>query len=133
MGMVCIGRHQQQLGGVGSAAGDHHHASPEGFHLSKVVHNHFGDGGARRIGVQLDDLRVGQQRDVRVLERRADTDDFRVGFGMNEARKSVAVGATHASAVGHILLVKHNAARRVEWMITGPRQVIGQFLNARLV
>jgi hypothetical protein len=49
-----------------------------------VVYDHFADRSSGRIGVELDDLRVGQQRNVRVLERRADTDDFRVGFGVDE-------------------------------------------------
>ena len=60
-------------------------------------------------------------------------EDFRVGFGMDEAGKPVAVHATHAGAERHVLLVEHDAAGRVKRMIAGPRQVVGQLLDARLV
>ena len=88
---------------------------------------------ARRVGLQPDGLGVGQQRDVRVLERRAHAEHLGVGLRVHQAREAVAGRAAHARAVGHVALVQHDAARRVERLVPGRREVVGELLDARLV
>ena len=64
----------------------------------------------------------GQQRDVRVLERRPHADHLRVRLRVHEAREAVAGRAAYARAVGHVRLVEQDAARRVERMVARPRR-----------
>ncbi len=50
-----------------------------------------------------------------------------------DAGEAVAVGAAHARAVRHVRLVEHDAARRVERVVAGGGEVVGELLDARLV
>ena len=52
---------------------------------------------------------------------------------MQRAREAVAVRAAHTDAVRQVRLVDQDAARRVERVIAGRGQVIGELLDARLV
>jgi hypothetical protein len=54
-------------------------------------------------------------------------------FGVHEAREAVAGRAAHARAAGHVALVEHHAAGRVERVVPGRLEVVGQLLDARLV
>ena len=74
-----------------------------------------------------------QQGDVRMLERRAHADHLGVGLGVEDAGEAVAVGAAHARAVGRVRLVEEDPARRMERVVAGARQVVGELLDARLV
>ena len=76
---------------------------------------------------------VSQQRDVRVLERRPHGQHLGVGLGVHEAREAVAGGAADAGAVGHVGLVQHDSAGRVEGLVTRGGEVVGELLDARLV
>ena len=48
------------------------------------------------VRLEPDDLRVRQQRDVRVLERRPHAEHLGVGLRVHEAREAVAGGAADA-------------------------------------
>ena len=96
-------------------------------------HHHAGDGRARVVGLQAQGLRVGEQGDVGVLERRAHAEDLGVGLGVHQAREAVARRAAHARAVGHVVLGEHHAAGRVERLVPGRLEVVGELLDARLV
>ena len=89
-GVLVVGRLEQQLGRVRGAAGDDDDVAPIGLLLAVVLDDNFGHGSAGRVGVELDGLRVGQQRDVGMLQRRPHADDFGVGLGVHQARKAVA-------------------------------------------
>ena len=88
---------------------------------------------AGRVGLQPDRLRVGQQRHVRVFQRRPHAEHLGVGLGVHQAREAVARPATHARAQVRRGLVEHHPARRVERMQPGRRQVVGELLDPRLV
>ena len=88
VGVPVVGRRQEQLGGVGGPARHDHHIRGEPQALASVIDFHFGDGGAGGIGVQPQDRRVGQHRDVRVLQRRADAMDLGVGLGVQAGKGS---------------------------------------------
>ena len=60
------------------------------------------------VGLQPHHGRVGQQRDVRVLERGPDAEHLGVGLGVHEAGEAVADPAANARAVGHVRLVEHD-------------------------
>jgi len=48
---------------------------------------------------------------------------------VHEAREAVAGRAAHARAAGHVALVEHHAAGRVERVEARTRQVIGELVN----
>ena len=80
----------------------------------------FDDARAGVVGLEPHDLRVRQQRDVRVLERGPNADHLGIGLRVHHAREAVAVRAAHARAVRHVRLVEHDPARRVERMVPRP-------------
>ena len=82
---------------------------------------------------QLERLGVAQQRHVGKFEGGAHGHDFRVGFGVHQARKAVAGLAADAGAVRHVLLVQHHGAGSREGVVARRRQIVGQLLDARLV
>ena len=98
-----------------------------------AVDGDLGHGAAGRVGVKRHGLGVGQQRDVRVLERRADRQHLGVRLCVNQAREAVAGRAADAVAVGHVGLVQHHPARGVERVVPRGREVVGELLDARLV
>ena len=61
------------------------------------------------VGLQPGDVGVGQQRHVRVPQRRLDADDLGVGLGLDEAGEAVAGGAADAGALLRRGLVEHDA------------------------
>ena len=66
-------------------------------------------------------------------ERGADTVDLGVGLGVQRAREAVAEPAAHARAVGPVRFVEHHAARRVERVVAGGGEVVGELLDPGLV
>ena len=105
---------EQQLGAVGSAAGDDDDVALERLGVATALDLDSGHGRARVIAVQPDGVGAGEQGDVRMLERRSDGDHLGVGLGVHDAREAVAVVTPHAFAVGHVALVEEDPARRVE-------------------
>ncbi len=93
----------------------------------------LGDGRTGAVRPQPHRLCVRQQRDAGVLERRAHGRHLGVGLGVDEAREAVARGAADAPAERRALLVQHHAARGVERVVPGRRQVVRQPLHPRLV
>ena len=93
----------------------------------------LGDGRARVVRLEPRDLRVRQQRDVRVLERRPHAEHLGVGLRVHHAREAVAVLHTDAGAVRRVRLVEQDPARRVERVVAGRREVVGELLDPRLV
>ena len=72
-------------------------------------------------------------RDVRVLEGRPDTEHLGIGLRLDEAREAVAGLAADALAVRPVVLEQPNAAGRMERVVAGALEVVGQLLDARLV
>ncbi len=101
--------------------------------LALVLDDDLAHGRARGVRLELDGHRVREECHVRVLERRADTQHLGVGLGMHEAREAVAGRAADARAVGHVALVEHDPAGRVERLVAGVGELIGELLDARLV
>ena len=99
-----------------------------------VVDGDLGHGGARRrwcrsatASAFVSSVTFG------VLERRPHGEHLGVGLGVHEAREAVAGGAADAGAVGHVGLVEHDSAGRVERVVPGGGKVVGELLDARLV
>ena len=92
-----------------------------------------GDRRAARVGLEPDGPRVREQRHVRVLERRPHAEHLGVGLGVHDAREAVAGRAAHAAAERHGSLVEHDAARRVERLEAGGREIVRELLDPRLV
>ena len=92
-------------------------------------------GHRRAVGarLELDHLRVRQQLDVLVLERRPHAEHVRVRLAVHRAREAVAVHAADAGAVGQVRLVQADAARRVERVVAGRLEVVRELLDPRLV
>ena len=132
--VLVVGRAEQQLGRVRRAAGDD---DDVGAVASRAAPSrsttHLGDRGPGRVGAQRHGRGVGQQRDVGVLERGSHAQHLGVGLGVHQAREAVAGRAAHARAVGHVRLVEHHAAGRVEGVQAGRGEVVGELLDARLV
>ena len=131
--MFVVGGHQQQPRRVGRAAGNDDDVAGKFLALAVALDDDFGDFISARAGFQFLNLRVGQQRHVRIFQRRPDRDDFGVRLGVNETGKSVAGVAANAAAVRRVRFIEQNAGRRERRMIAGALQIVGQFLDARLV
>ena len=127
------GRGEQQLGGVGRSARDDDDVRAVGLADTVAVDGDLRHGRAARVGVERHGLRVRQQRDVGVLERRAHRQHLRVGLGVNQAREAVAGGAADAVAVRHVGLVQHHPAGGVEGLVSGGGEVVRELLDPRLV
>ena len=84
------GRGQQQLRRVGRPAGDHHDVCGVGLALAVAVDRDLGHGAAARIGVERHRPGVSDQRDVRVLERRANREHLGIRLRVHETREAVA-------------------------------------------
>src|SRR5262249_48834145 len=98
-----------------------------------VVDYHLGDRRTRPVRLEFDGLCIRQQRDVWMLERGPNAEDFGVGFGLDHTGESVTGRAADASAVGHVALVEHDAARRVERVVAGGGELVRELLNAWFV
>src|SRR6185312_2250413 len=68
-----------------------------------------------------------------MLERGPHPEYIRVRLAVHGAGEAVAVLAAHASAVRQVRLVQADAARRVEGVVAGGGQVVGELRDARLV
>ena len=68
-----------------------------------------------------------------MLERGTHSQDLGIRLRLDEAGKSIAILAAHALAVGHIRLVEHDAAGRVERMVACAFEVVGELLDTRFV
>jgi hypothetical protein len=104
-----------------------------GFRCPVALDDDTRDRCAGRVRLELDRLRVRQQRDVVVLERRSHAQDLRVGLGVHRTRKPVAVAAAHTRAVGHVRLVEQDSAGGVEGVVACVGQLVGELLDPRLV
>src|SRR5215468_2796759 len=94
------------------------------------------DAAAGGLGLKTLDERIGEERDVRVLENRLDADDLRIRLAVDQARITVESIATDAGAGVQwlaVLFVEQHAERQREWMMALPLQGIMEFLDARLV
>ena len=110
-----VGRgREQQPGAVRGAAGDDHEVALERLALTVMQDLDAGDGGAVPVGLQAHRLRVGEQRHVRVLDRRPYRDHLGVRLRVHKAREAVAVIAPHALAERHVGLVEQDPAGGVE-------------------
>ena len=122
--MLVVRRVEQQLRGVRRTARDDDDVAGDPLLAAVPLDDDLGDGRAGVVRVQLDHLRVRQQRDVRVLERRPHAEHLGVGLGVHQAGEAVAVRAAHARAVRHVRLVEHDAARRVERVVAGRGELV---------
>ena len=124
VGVLFVRRGEQKLGAVGRAAGEHHDVSGERLRLAVDGHLHLGDPPAGAVGVQLQRLTVGQQRDVRVCERRPHADHLRVALGVDQTRETVTVVAAHARAERHVPFVQADSTRRVKRVQASRRKIV---------
>jgi hypothetical protein len=131
--VLVAGGSEQQLGRVGRPAGNSDDVRGVRFPLSCTVQHDLGHRLTACIGVEGDRLRVCQQGDVRVLERRPDGDHLGIRLRMDQAGEAVAVLTADAATVRHVLLVEQNAAGRVEGSVAGRDEIVGELLDARLV
>jgi hypothetical protein len=131
---VLVGRgREQQPGAVRGAAGDDHEVAVERLVLTVAPGHDPGHGRARLVALQLHRLGVGDQGDIRVLDRRPDGDHLGVRLGVHEAGEAVAVVAPDALAERHVGLVEQDAAGGVERAQAGLGEVVRQLLDPRLV
>ena len=68
-----------------------------------------------------------------MLERRANSQHFGIGLGVDQAREAVAGRTADARARRQVCLVEHDSARRVERPVARGSEVIRELLDARLV
>jgi len=91
------------------------------------------DPASGRIRLELRRPSVRQQRDVRMLQRRANAQHLGVGLRVQRAGEAVAVPASNADAVGRGGLVTQDPAGSVEGVMAGGREVVRELLDPRLV
>ena len=126
-------RAQQQCGGVGGAAGDDDDVRAVGLLAAVAVDHDPLDRASRRVGLEALHPRVGAQRDVRVLERRAHAHDVGVGLAVRQAREAVETVAAHAAAGFGVGFVEVDPDRQMERLVAGPDEIVVELLDARLV
>jgi hypothetical protein len=117
---LLVGRgDEQQLRRVRGTTGEHDEIGGVRTRLAVVLHDDAADRLAAVGRLELHRLRVREQLDVRVLERRPDAEHVSVGLAVHRAREAVAVRAADAGAVRHVRLVQADAAGRVERRVPG--------------
>ena len=131
--MSFVGGAQEQGGRVDGAAGDDDDVGGKGLFLAISFDVNLGHFAARVTGLQARDIRIGEQRDVRLLERRVHADDLRVGLGIYETGMPVAPRAPNTLAFVPVLFVKHDAHGQQKRMVPDALEVIAQLLDPRLV
>ena len=77
--------------------------------------------------------KVRQQRDVRILHRLIYAQHRRVRLGIHRAGEAIAGVAANAAAFAGIFLVEHDADGHVKRVEAIGREVVRQFLDARLM
>ncbi len=124
---------EQDLRRVGRAADSDDHVGRVALLRPVVLDHDLGDRGARVVGVEPDHLPVRQQGDVGVLERRTHAEHLGVRLRVDEAGEAVARGTTNARAERWVGLVEHDPARRVERVVAGGLELVGELLDPWLV
>ena len=99
-GMVVVGRHQQQPGGIGGSTTDHHQITAEAQLFAIALHNNTADGTARGIGLQAANLRAGEQGEggIRLAEGGPDSHHLGITLGMHQTGIPVAAIALEAES-----------------------------------
>ena len=130
-----VRRREQQLGAVRRAARRRPRCQRRTVSRTPaVVDDHAGHRAAGRVGLEPYDLRASVSSVTLACSSAGRTPmHLGVGLRVHEAREPVAVVAAHAAAVGHVRLVEHDPARRVEGVQPGRGEVVGELLDARLV
>src|SRR5918992_1292815 len=123
--MLVIGGTEQQSRRVDRAARRDHDISRNFLASAVALDDHFADLAARWTGYKPFHVSVGPERYVGMFERRIDGADLRVGFGADQARKSITAVAANAAARMRILFVEHHAQRRVKRAQPELREIIG--------
>ena len=132
--MLVRRREEQQLGGVRGAAGQRRRGRRRTSSSRRPA--------PRRLPVtaepssfvsSLTALRVRDELDVRMLERRPHAEHLGVRLPVHGADEAVAVRAADARAVRHVRLVQANPARCVERVQAGRLEVVRELLDPRLV
>ncbi len=131
--VLVVGRGEQQAGRVGGAAGDHDDLALIALVRPVVLDVHLRHRGAGGVRLELQGAGAGEQRDVRELQRGADTEHVGVGLRVDEAREPVTVDAADALRKRHVVFGQHDPARGVERLVASPYQIVVELLNARLV
>ena len=98
-----------------------------------TLHDHLGHAAAVGVRLEAHGLRVREQRDVLVLDRRPHAHHLGVRLGVHDAGEAVAVVAAHAAAERHVVLAQQHAARGMEGMQSRCGKVVRELLDARLV
>ena len=98
-----------------------------------MVHVNFGNNAAGGICLQPRHFAFRQERDIRVLQRRLDTNHMRICFRVHQTRKAVARRTTDALALMWILFVQKNANRQMEGLVAEVFQIVTQLLNSQLM
>ena len=109
--MLVAGGLQEQRGGVRRAAGDNDDVAPVLLPLAAAVDDDRRHRAPGCIRFQTLDLRVGPQRDVVVLERRAHAAHVRVGLAVGQAGEAVEAVAAHAAPGLRVVLDEVDADR----------------------
>ena len=104
-----------------------------GLALAVALDDDLGDRRARGVGLQLDGLGVVSSVTFGCSSAGRTASTSASDLAWTRQGKPSQVGAADARAVGHVLLVQHDPAGRVERMEAGRRQIVGQLLDARLV
>ena len=128
-----VRRLQEQLGRIGRTAGDHDDVGGEPLLRPVPIDDDTGDGRASVVRLELGGPGVRQQRDVRMLESRANAEHLGVRLRMDEAREAVAGRTADAGRERRVRLVEHDPARRVERAVTRRREIVRELLDTRLV
>src|SRR5207244_8305741 len=95
---------EEQRRGVDGAGGDDHDVGAVALQAAFAIDDDARYGPAGGIRLEPLDLRVREERQVLVVERRLDGTDLRVCLAVHEAREAVEARAADAGAAARVLL-----------------------------
>ena len=124
VGVLLVGRGEQDPRAVGRAGGHRHDVCGVGLALPVVVDDHAGDGSAGCIRLELHDLGPHLERDVRHAEHGPHRHRLGVGLRMHQTGVAVAPRASDAGASRPVGLVEQDPARRVERVVARLLEVV---------
>ena len=133
------GTFEQQGSGVDGPAGEDDDIGGKGLQsrLVRPRFRHFGldagNLGAGGIDPYVRYFRAGSQRDIGEIHHRPNAVDIRIGFGVDQARESVAGIATNAGAAQTIRLVQSQSERYRIGFVSQAGDAVLDLLHAGLI
>src|SRR5258708_9913372 len=109
--MCVVGGAKQQCGGIDGGAGRYNDVRRVFLACAVAPRDNFCDHSSAGVGFKPLNVSIGQQRNVRIFERRLHADGLSIGLTLDQAGKAVTGAAANALARVWVFFVDQDAKR----------------------